>query len=155
LTAIEDDTCWRGWERVVQQMTTHFGRPLLLCETEGGWTPGAVAGTGANRDLRFLRPTPDQVGEWTLASYQAEIPVLFQCHWLLGDSVLGGAGGWDMDAWCTGWWRHGGPDYWFYMPAVRACIDHPPGPPQDAAVKVREARDRIGRAAGLMASIEW
>ena len=155
LTAIEDDTCWRGWERVAHQMTTHFGRPLLLCETEGGWTPGAAAGTGSDRDLRFLKPTPDQVGEWTLASFQADTPLLFQCHWLLGDSVLGGAGGWDMDAWCTGWWRHGGPDYWFYMPAVQACIDHPPGLPQDAVVKVTEARDRIGRAADLLASIEW
>lgn len=165
LTAVQDPTCWRGWEQVCHWMETHFGRPLLMLETEGGWTPGAHAGTGgqrvrgaaallahplaalsfeagayqagalilrsSGRDLRYLKPTPLQVASWTLQGYESrskvpglkKFPGLCQCHWLLGDSVLGGAGGWDMDAWVTGWWRPYG--YWLEAPVVELLRQAP------------------------------
>jgi len=143
LTALDDTTCWRGWEEVQHWMIKHFGKTLLMCETEGGWTPGAIAGSGNNRDLRFLRPTPDHVAEWTMYSFQANTPLLFQCHWILGDSVLGGSGGWDMDAWCTGWWRHGGPEYWYYMPVVKALKENEINP---ASVRIVAAQTRLEMA---------
>jgi len=154
LTPLQDPTCWRGWEQVADWMMRHFGRPLLMCLTEGGWTPGAVAGSGTDRDLRFPRPTPDTVARYTLDIMQAETPMLFQAPWLLGDSVLGGSGGWDMDAWCTGWWRHGGPEYWYYMPVVRALQQHPPDV-NPAAVRVAAAQVRLAQAAGELAGIAW
>ena len=158
LTPLQDATCWRGWELVAHWMTQHFGRPGLMVLTEGGWTPGACAGSGgrrirgveallmgratwrafnagahgmiaeltAGRDLRYLKPTPIQVADWTLVAMEADTPMLFQCPWLLGDSVLGGAGAWDMDAWVTGWWRYAGPEYWLEMPVIRTLEQHPP-----------------------------
>lgn len=145
LTAIEDDTCWRGWELAAERMKQVFGKTVLMCQTEGGWTPGAIAGGGSNRDLAHLRPTPDTVAEYTIAALRTETPLLFQASWLLGDSVLGGSGGWDMDAWCTGWWRHGGPRYWYYMPIIDALKEMNEGN-LPIITRLEAAQVRIGRS---------
>jgi len=127
LTAIVDDTCWRGWERVAFYMQRHFGKVLYLCMTEGGWTPGAVAGSGENRDLRFLRPTPDTVAVWTEhVVNRISTPVRWYGFWLGLDSCGGGSGAWDGDSWATGSWRHGGPSYWLEMPVIRILQNNPP-----------------------------
>lgn len=101
LTAIEDDTCWRGWERVQYWMQEHFGQTLLMAMTEGGWTPGARAGSGPDADIRYPKPTPQTVAAYTLDAFNAETPMFAQCPWLLADQEMGG-GGWPYDSW-VGW----------------------------------------------------
>lgn len=106
LTALDDDVCWRGWERIASWMEQHFGHPLCIAMTEGGWTPGARAGIGPDADLRWPRPTPVQVADWTatiLSDTGAPHPMFAQCPWLLADGDMAGYDvGWPYDAW-VGW----------------------------------------------------
>lgn len=103
LTAVEDDTCWRGWERVQSWMELHFGKTLLMALTEGGQTPGARAGGGVTAEVRYPKPTPENVADFTVGMFEAETPMVFQTPWLLADGdMAGGDQGWPYDAW-HGW----------------------------------------------------
>lgn len=114
VTALEDSTCWRGWEPVAAWMQGHFGKTLRMALSEGGWTPGAQAGD----DIRWPKPTPDAVATWTLSALEEDVPLEFQCFWLLADALMGGAGAWEQDAWVSGWASAQG--YGLEKPVVQA-----------------------------------
>ena len=61
-SALEDDVCWRGWELVEHWSRETFGETVRMALTEGGWTPGALAGN----DIRYPKPTPDVVARLTM-----------------------------------------------------------------------------------------
>jgi hypothetical protein len=170
LTAVEDDTCWRGWERTQKWMQDAFGFVGFLCETEGGWTPGAVAGTGtwseklarvaarvkmervaasflarSGRDLRFLKPTPLQVADWTVVAYNTKTPLRFQGHWTVADSTMGGSGGWDMDAWVTGWYREFGDEFYLELPVIRALQGVPKSKILEEILEVKKLFEEGGK----------
>jgi len=122
LTAIDDDTCWRGFEKVEYWMLLNFGKVLPMALTEGGWTPGARAGGGPNSELRYPKPTPDTVAKYTSQMFSEHTPMLFQCPWLLADGdMAGGDQGWPYDAW-HGWTfpETGTPDCPRCKPVIRA-----------------------------------
>jgi len=101
LTALDDDTCWRGWELVEYWMTRDLGLSLPHFMCEGGITPRARAGSGADMELRYTLPTPNKVAERTLEMYQTNSPLLAICPWLLASQWLG-ATGWYDDEWAGG-----------------------------------------------------
>lgn len=121
LTAVEDATCYRGFERVQAWMIDHFGKTLGICMTEGGWTPMAWC------DPRYPRPTPETVAGWTLEVFEdPDNPLIFQCPWLLANSFMGAAwSGWEYDSWVNGVWRDIYPDD--LMPVVKTLQANPPG----------------------------
>lgn len=45
-TPLQDDTCWRGWEKVAHWSLETFGYVVPMALTEGGWVPRDRAGTG-------------------------------------------------------------------------------------------------------------
>lgn len=127
LTAIEDDTCWRGFEKVDYWMHLHFGRTLPMALTEGGWTPGARAGGGENAELRYPKPTPDTVADFTMQMFAEDTPMLFQCPWLVASGDMGEDDKWPFDAW-HGWAfpEAGSPDCPRCKPTIRALQGEPP-----------------------------
>jgi len=103
LTAIQDDTCWRGWEKTLWYAEqAEFPVPPLIL-TEGGWCPRDRAGTGPNTDIRWPNTTPKMVGKKMLEMF-GEGPFIAQCPWILADDAMvpGGYVGWPYDAW-VGW----------------------------------------------------
>lgn len=141
LTAVDDPTCWRGWEQVDQWMLEHFGKVLAMALTEGGQTPGARAGGGATAEVRYPKPTPENVADFTVQMFDEESPLLFQTPWLLADGdMAGGDQGWPYDAWST--WAF--EEYGRLKPVVRALqgtVDVPL-----AAEKVKAAQGKLGEA---------
>jgi len=122
LTPLLDDTCFRGWEKVLYYAQEAFGFPIQIGMTEGGWVPRDRAGS-APVDIRWPYTTPNQVAEKTLAMYNYPSPLFAICPWLAGCSVLGGVG-WEDDAWVGGaWWDK----YGLFKPVVQMLIDNPPG----------------------------
>jgi hypothetical protein len=101
LTAIEDDTCWRGWEKVANWSLESFGYVVPMAMTEGGWVPRDRPGTGPNTDIRMPHTTPKMVAKKTLLMYDTPSPFFALCPWLLADEDMGGIG-WPFDAW-HGW----------------------------------------------------
>lgn len=116
LTALEDDTCWRGWELVAHRSLESFGYVVPMAMTEGGWVPRDRAGSGNDIDCRLPHTTPRMVARRTLEMFQAvegdSIELLYSgetipnpffavCPWLLADEDMGGSG-WPFDAW-HGW----------------------------------------------------
>jgi len=129
LTAIDDDTCWRGFEKVEYWMFLSFQRSVPMALTEGGWTPGARAGGGENSELRYPKPTPDTVAQYTMQVFNEDTPMLFQCPWLLADGDMAGDDqGWPYDAW-HGWTfpETGTPDCPRCKPVIRALQEPPNG----------------------------
>ncbi len=123
LSPLDDDTCWRGWERVASWMEIHFDRLMPLALTEGGWTPGAVAGGGPNTDIRYFKPDGEVVAANTLHTLNvADTPMFAQCPWLLGDRLMGASGAWEQDAWVGEWAQD---IYGLEKPVVRALIENP------------------------------
>ena len=100
-TALNDDTCWRGWEKVVHWSLQSLGYVVPMAMTEGGWVPRDRPGSGPNTDLRLPHSTPKMVGKKTLQMYDAPSPFFAICPWLLADQDMGGSG-WPFDAW-HGW----------------------------------------------------
>mgnify|MGYP001819280037 CR=1 FL=1 len=100
-TALEDDTCWRGWEKVAQRSLETFGYVVPMAMTEGGWVPRDRPGTGPNTDIRMPHTTPQMVAKKTLQMFDAPSPFFAICPWLLADEDMGGSG-WPFDAW-HGW----------------------------------------------------
>ncbi len=135
---LTDDTCWRGWEKVAYWMQQTLGQTCRMALTEGGWTPGAQAGSHPRIDIRYPKAIPETVAKWTLEALAApDCPFEFQTFWLLADSLMGGAGGWDGDAWVTGTYL--GQGYEVELPVVRALQGETPPP-------LNELRETIGRA---------
>ena len=99
-TAIQDDTCWRGWEKIVDWALESLGYIPPMAMTEGGWTPRDRAGTGPV-DIRWPHTTPRMVAKKTLHMYDVPSPFFAICPWLLADDDMGGTG-WPFDAW-HGW----------------------------------------------------
>lgn len=133
LTAIQDDTCWRGWEKTLwyAEQAGFSVPPLIL--TEGGWCPRDRAGTGPNTDIRWPNTTPKMVGKKTLEMFGSG-PFFAQCPWLLADDAMvpGGYVGWPYDAW-VGWAysdtidQDTGKPYGPEKPVIDMLIDNPPG----------------------------
>ncbi len=146
-TAIEDDTCWRGWEKVAYWSQQTLGYIVPMAMTEGGWVPRDRAGSGTDSDIRWPQTTPRMVAQKTLAMFEADSPFFAICPWLLADEDMGG-GGWPFDAW------HG----WAYddlygrqKPVIKTLQENPPGvrtTPDLTAVadKLRGARGRLQEA---------
>jgi hypothetical protein len=101
LTPAQDDTCWRGWEKVALWSLETFGYVVPMALTEGGWVPRDRPGTGPNTDIRMPHSTPKMVGKKTLQMYDTPSPFFAICPWLLADEDMGGSG-WPFDAW-HGW----------------------------------------------------
>jgi hypothetical protein len=127
-TRPEFSACWRSWERVAGWMRTHFGRVMPMALTEGGWTPGAIAGTTQETiDDRWPKPTPEIVAQYTLYAFdQAIHPMFAQCPWIAADTLMRGKGEWEGDAWRTGSYLRLGYD--IDMPVVEKLRQNPPLP---------------------------
>jgi len=129
-TAIQDDTCWRGWEKTIWYADQAGFPPISFCLTEGGWQPRDRAGTGEDADIRWPMTTPKMVGKHTLEAF-GKGPFFAQCMWLLADDAMCPAGyvGWPYDAW-VGWaWKDvvdqdTGELYGFEKPVVRMSQGH-------------------------------
>ncbi len=149
LTALDDDTCWRGWEQVAAWSEITFGKRVRMALTEGGWTPGTQAGGGPNTDIRYPKLTPDVVAAYTMQALAEDTPLEFQAFWLLADSQMGGAGSWDGDAWVTGSYLPFG--YGVNQPIIQALqgsgpIPIPPPLKGEATGEVDAALAHISRA---------
>ncbi len=99
-TAIDDDTCWRGWEKIAWWAMQSLGEVPPMAMTEGGWTPRARAGVSPV-DNRWSYTTPQMVAKKTLRMFDSPSPFFAICPWLLASEDMGGTG-WFDDAW------HGG-----------------------------------------------
>ncbi len=101
LAAVQDDTCWRGWEKITHWSLETFGYVVPMAMTEGGWVPRDRPGTGPNTDIRMPHTTPKMVAQKTVQMYDVPSPFFAICPWLLADEDMGGSG-WPFDAW-HGW----------------------------------------------------
>jgi len=122
INALDDDTCFMGWERVQEWSLEALGYVVPMAMTEGGWAPCDRAGSGSNVDLRWPYTTPRKVAEYTLQMYNMDTPLFAICPWLLGSESLGGSG-WPYDAW-TGWAYSD--KYGFEKPVVQVLKENPP-----------------------------
>lgn len=127
LTAIQDDTCWRGWEKVRYWSEQAFGFAVPMAMTEGGWVPRDRAGSGSDVDLRWPLTTPKAVARLTLEmeteNERLGRPLFAHTPWLLADREMGGADGWPFDAW-VGWAYS--ERYGMEKPVVQALRRNPP-----------------------------
>jgi hypothetical protein len=122
LTPLQDDTCWRGWERIANWSLESFGYVLPMAMTEGGWTPRDRAGSGPDTDIRAPLTTPRMVAKRSIQMYDTPSPFFALCPWLLADDDMGG-GGWPFDAW-HGWAYSG--KYGSKKPVIAALQQTPP-----------------------------
>ena len=143
LTAVEDPTCWRGWEQIEYWMILNFGKVLPMALTEGGQTPGARAGGGATAEIRYPKPTPDNVADFTLGMFEADTPMLFQTPWLLADGDMGGPDSWPYDSWHT--WAFEDL-YGRLKPVIQMLQDNPPSGNPTVEQKLVEAQAHIASA---------
>ncbi|MFC2046324.1 hypothetical protein ACFLTC_02245 [Chloroflexota bacterium] len=100
-TSIDDDTCWRGWEKIAHWSLETFGYVVPMAMTEGGWVPRDRPGTGPDTDIRMPHTTPKMVAKKSVQMYDTPSPFFSICPWLLADEDMGGSG-WPFDAW-HGW----------------------------------------------------
>lgn len=123
ITPIQDDVCYRGWEKVQWWAKQAFGFKVQMALTEGGWVPRDRAGTGGNTDIRWPMTTPKMVAKKTLAIMnERPSPFFAICPWLLACSFMGGSG-WEFDAW-VGWAYS--EKYGWEKPVVQMLSDNPP-----------------------------
>lgn len=146
LTALVDDTCWRGWEKIVHWSLTSLGYIVPIAMTEGGWVPRDGAGSGSDIDYRWPYTTPRMVATKTVQMFDTPSPLFAICPWLLADEDMGG-GGWPFDAW------HG----WAYSemygrqkPVIQALQDT--GAEVDAAALLRQACTKLEGAKAALES---
>lgn len=128
-TAIEDDTCWRGFEKVGYWSEQAFGFRAPMAMTEGGWAPRDRAGSGTDVDIRWPFTTPKAVARLTLIMEEENrrlgYPLFAHTPWLLADREMGGADGWPYEAW-VGWAFS--EKYGREKPVVAALKNAPPYP---------------------------
>jgi len=146
-TPIDDDTCWRGWEKVLYWSRQTFGFDVQMAMTEGGWTPRDRAGSNPV-DIRWPYTTPRMVAQKTLAMYDWDSPLFAICPWLLGSESMGGSG-WPFDAW-TGWAYDD--KYGFEKPVIKLLQDNPPIPPAppEPAPEWAEVLDLVRDVRGIV-----
>ena len=151
LTPIDDDTCFRGYEKVLHWGKEAFGFEVPIAMTEGGWTPKARAGAGDGTDYRWPLYTLNKVAEVTLQMYEHSSPLFCLCPWILSTWDMGGAG-WDSDEWVGYWYEH---LYGREKPVVKMLQDNPPGSTeQDASDKIIDASlDLLGAIFNLEGAI--
>lgn len=130
LTALEDDTCFLGYELIQQWAIDTFGYEVPMALTEGGWCPRDRAGTGPNTDIRWPHTTPKMVAKKTLAAFEGGHPFFAICPWLLADDAMvpGGYVGWPYDSW-VGWAYSD--KYGAEKPVVEILRANPPGLPPE------------------------
>jgi hypothetical protein len=121
-TAIEDDTCFLGWEKVLWWSRQTFGFDVQMAMTEGGWTPRDRAGSNPT-DIRWPYTTPRMVAKKTLAMFDYPSPFFAICPWLLASEDMGGSG-WPFEAW-VGWAYSD--KYGREKPVIQMLRDNPPG----------------------------
>lgn len=148
VTAIDDDTCWRGWEKIAFWARQTLGYVPPMAMTEGGWVPRDRAGSGPDTDIRWPHTTPRMVARRTLEMFNTESPMFALCPWLLGDDsmVSGGYVGWPYDSW-TGWAY--ADRYGFEKPVIDMLANYPPSMDSQllqAADRLRRAREKIAAA---------
>jgi len=140
---LNDDTCWRAWEKVDHYARLTLGHPVPMAVVEGGWVPRDRAGTGENTDYRWPHTTPRMVARKTLAAYQSDAPPFAICPWLLGCDYLGHPG-WSFDSWWG--WAYGN-RYGDEKPVIQVLRDNPPVSAEPSAIlKVQAARQALGLA---------
>jgi len=139
LTAIDDPTCWMGWQKIEYWMDRDLGFRIPMFMGEGGTTPKARAGSGHNNELRYLLPTPIRVGDWTSEIYHwnqlpnrpAKHNLFALTAWL---GMRAGFPGWGSDPW---WGSDYSVFYGYEMPVVQVLRDNPPQ--SNATEKLEEA----------------
>jgi len=97
-TALDDDVCWRGWEKVDYYANEALDHSVPMAMTEGGWTPRDRAGSGPDCDLRWPLTTPKMVAKHTVGMFNTTSPLFAICPWLLASQDMG-ASGWPDDCW--------------------------------------------------------
>jgi len=152
LTAIQDATCWMGWEQTEFWMMRDLGFLIPHFQSEGGVTPKARAGTGENQELRYVYPTPKDVARKTLDIYRwnslpdrpAHNTLFAICPWILASEHLG-CTGWYTDCWLGGAFYD---KYGFEKPVYWTLKDNPPSQcdPAGARDKVSDALASLGGA---------
>jgi len=142
LTALEDDTCFNGWQKVQYWSRELFGFEVPMMMTEGGWVPRDRAGSNPT-DIRWPYTTPRIVAKKTLAMYEADTPLLAICPWLLACRALGGSG-WEFDAWVSGEYAD---KYGWEKPVVQLLKDHPPA---SACERLERVHGLVSQALGLL-----
>jgi len=139
-TAVEDDTCFHGYEKTLAFSREAFGFEVPMMMAEGGWVPRDRAGSGPT-DIRWPMTTPRMVAQKTLKMYGADTPFLAICPWLLANS-LGGSSGWESDAWVSTAY----PEYGTVLPVVQA-LKNSAAPNVEAAKReiesCREGGERV------------
>ena len=146
-TILDDDTCWRAWEKVDYYARLTLGHPVPMAVVEGGWVPRDRAGTGENTDYRWPHTTPRMVAKKTLAAYQSDAPLFAICPWLLASAYMGKPD-WEFDSW-WGWAYRD--RYGDEKPVIQVLRDNPPVSAEPSArLKVRAARGLLGEALGLL-----
>ena len=122
--AIEDCTCFRGWEEIVAWSRETFGFDVPLALTEGGWVPRDRAGSSDDIDIRWPYTTPNMVATKTLQMFNVNSPFFAICPWLVADDAMQihGYVGWPYDSW-VGWAYTDRYDY--PKPVVQNLIDNP------------------------------
>ena len=123
-TAIDDDTCFNGWQKIVYWSRQSFGFDVPIAMTEGGWVPRDRAGSGGDTtDIRWPMTTPKMVAKNTLAMYGADTPMFAICPWLLANQDMGGSG-WPDDCWIGYAFED---RYGREKPVVQTLQQNPPG----------------------------
>ncbi len=140
-TALDDDTCFRGYEKVLAWSRASFGFEVPLAMTEGGWTPRDRPGSGNAVDIRWPMTTPKMVAAKTLAMYEADTPMFALTPWILASDDMG-ASGWPDDCWVGYAFSD---RYGREKPVVRALQANAPeaAPGLSAPARIAAARDRL------------
>lgn len=148
LTPLEDDTCWRGWEKIAWWSEQAFGFQVQQAMTEGGWTPRDRAGSNPI-DIRWPYTTPKMVAKKTLAMYESGSPLFALCPWLVASRHMG-ASGWYGDCWAGGAYSN---RYGFEKPVIGMLKANPPN--GNAIQYVNTAKGEVESAqTNLLAAIE-
>lgn len=111
-TAVDDPSCWRGYEYFAHLALQHLGYHIPLLSTENGPL------VGQDDDPRYPTITPELHRDIIIeqcrimmgTSRQAEqAPDYYFCtaYWILGSSVLGASGPWEEHAWFSPHWDGG------------------------------------------------
>jgi hypothetical protein len=141
-TAIDDDTCFNGWQKVVHWSNETFGFTVPIAMTEGGWVPRDRAGSSIV-DIRWPMTTPNKVAENTVAMFEADTPMFALTPWLLASQDMG-ASGWPDDCWVGYAFSD---KYGREKPVVQALRETAPAPVENPHPSTA---DRVRRALGLV-----
>lgn len=152
-TAIDDDTCFNGWQKIVYWSRQAFGFDVPLAMTEGGWTPKDRAGSGGDTtDIRWPMTTPKMVAKKTLAMYEADTPMFALCPWLLAAQDMGGEG-WPDDCWVGYAYEY---MYGREKPVVQTLQQNPPSDNKKGRViaLLKESQELLDKAQAILDELQ-